>query len=296
MIMNKTTSILRMMRPQQWIKNLFVFVPMFFGGCLTDTADIVASAMVFAAFCLAASSIYCLNDVADVAADRRHPEKCSRPVASGAVSIAEAYAVMVALAAAAALILALLPGSAAMAAMITGAYWLLNIAYCKWLKHISIVDVCVVSLGFVLRILAGGVATGVPLSRWLVLMTFLLTLFMSLAKRRDDVVRMNKTGHAPRATTRRYNLTFINQAITITGTVMLVCYIMYTVSPDVELNARTDYLYLTSIFVVLGLLRYMQIAFVDEKSGDPTRIALSDRFIQAVVIGWVAAFLVMIYG
>ena len=128
-----------------------------------------------------------------------------------------------------------------------------------------------------------------------VLMTFLLTLFLSLAKRRDDVLRMNETGEAPRENTIRYNLTFINQAITITASVTMVCYIMYTVSPEVVSRFGSDLLYLTTVFVVLGLLRYIQITVVDQKSGDPTRVMFRDRFIQLVVAAWALTFMFLIY-
>ena len=146
-----------------------------------------------------------------------------------------------------------------------------------------------------LRLFAGGFATGIALSKWIVLMTFLLTLFMSLAKRRDDVLRMNETGEPPRKNTIRYNLTFINQAITITASVTLVCYIMYTVSPEVVNRFHSDLLYLTSVFVLLGLLRYIQITVVDKRSGDPTKMMLRDRFTQCVVLLWALTFLVLIY-
>ena len=174
-------------------------------------------------------------------------------------------------------------------------YWLLNLAYCAHLKQYAIIDVCIVAFGFVLRLLAGGFATHIPLSKWIVLMTFLITLFMSFAKRRDDVIRMERTGEAPRKNTIRYNLTFINQAITITASVTLVCYIMYTVSPEVIQNFQTDYLYLTTIFVLVGLLRYIQLTVVDQKSGDPTKVLLKDRFTQLVVVAWLLTFLLIIY-
>ena len=174
-------------------------------------------------------------------------------------------------------------------------YYVMNLAYCARLKQYAIVDVCIVAFGFVLRVLAGGFATDVVLSKWLVLMTFLLTLFLSFAKRRDDVVRMNETGEPPRKNTIRYNLTFINQAITVTAAVTLVCYIMYTVSPEVTARFHSDMLYLTSVFVLLGLLRYMQITVVDKKSGDPTKMMLTDRFTQLVVAAWALTFVVLIY-
>ena len=286
---------LLLIRPQQWIKNGFVLIPMFFGGRLLNADDVIASVVTFFAFSFAASAIYCFNDIVDVEADRRHPVKCHRPIASGAVSVPTAYALMVILTLLSALLLFFLPQRAGETAGIVAFYFLLNMAYCLWLKRHAIIDVCTVAFGFVLRILAGGMACEVAVSNWLVLMTFLLALFLSFAKRRDDVLRMNETGEPPRRNTIRYNLTFVNQAITVTGTVTLVCYIMYTVSPEVVSRFHAPYLYLTSIFVLVGLLRYMQLTVVDEVSGDPTKILLRDRFTQAIVVAWIMAFLLIIY-
>ncbi len=286
---------LLLIRPQQWIKNGFVLIPMFFGGRLLNADDAIASVVTFFAFSFAASAIYCFNDIVDVDADRRHPVKCHRPIASGAVSVPTAYALMAVLALLSALLLFFLPQRAGETAGIVAFYFLLNMAYCLWLKRHAIIDVCTVAFGFVLRILAGGMACDVAVSNWLVLMTFLLALFLSFAKRRDDVLRMNETGEPPRRNTIRYNITFVNQAITITGTVTLVCYIMYTVSPEVVSRFHAPYLYLTSIFVLVGLLRYMQLTVVDEVSGDPTKILLRDRFTQAIVVAWIMVFLLIIY-
>ena len=286
---------LLLIRPQQWIKNGFVLIPMFFGGRLLNVDDAIASVVTFFAFSFVASAIYCFNDIVDVEADRRHPVKCHRPIASGAVSVPTAYTLMVILTLLSALLLFFLPQRAGETAGIVAFYLLLNMAYCLWLKRHAIIDVCTVAFGFVLRILAGGMACEVAVSNWLVLMTFLLALFLSFAKRRDDVLRMNETGEPPRRNTIRYHLTFVNQAITVTGTVTLVCYIMYTVSPEVVSRFHAPYLYLTSIFVLVGLLRYMQLTVVDEVSGDPTKILLRDRFTQAIVVAWIMSFLLIIY-
>lgn len=288
-------GLIKLIRPKQWIKNLFVFIPMFFGGSLLDREDILASLVTFFSFSFAASSIYCLNDIIDVEADRRHPVKCHRAIASGAISVPQAYLLMAFLFLLSVGMLLLLPGNTLLTGAVIVFYWLLNIAYCLRLKQYAIVDVCVVAFGFVLRILAGGLATEIVLSNWLVLMTFLLTLFLSFAKRRDDVLRMNATGEAPRKNTSRYNLTFINEAITITAGVTLVCYILYTVSPEVISRFHTQYLYLTSVFVLVGLLRYIQLAVVDKKSGDPTKVILRDRFTQLIVVAWLLSFLFIIY-
>ena len=289
-------SILRLTRPKQWIKNMFVFIPMFFGGELFDLHSVWLAVLTFFAFSLVASSIYCYNDIVDVDADRHHPVKCLRPIASGEVGIRLGYILMTLTFCLGMGILLLLPPevmSPVMAVIVF--YYVLNLAYCSKLKQFAILDVCIVAFGFVLRILAGGFACELALSNWIVIMTFLLTLFMSFAKRRDDVLRMNSTGEAPRKNTVRYNLTFINQAITITASVTLVCYIMYCVSPEVTERFDTPYLYLTFVFVLLGLLRYIQIAVVDEKSGDPTKIILHDHFSQIIVVAWILSFLLMIY-
>lgn len=288
-------NLIRLIRPKQWIKNLIVLLPVFFGGALLHPSAIYAGLITALSFSFAASSIYCLNDIIDIENDKHHPIKCNRPLASGAISIPQGYTLMILM-----LILSmastfLLYDHQLETAGVIAFYWLLNIGYCLKLKQYAIIDVCIVAFGFVLRVLAGGISTSIHLSKWIVLMTFLLMLFLSFAKRRDDVVRMNETGHAPRQNTIRYNLTFINQAITITSSVTLVCYIMYTVSPETIQNFHTDYLYLTSVFVLVGLLRYIQIAVVDKKSGDPTKVILRDRFTQLIVLAFGLAFLFIIY-
>lgn len=288
-------NLIRLIRPKQWIKNLIVLLPVFFGGALLHPSAIYAGLITALSFSFAASSIYCLNDIIDIEDDKHHPIKCNRPLASGAISIPQGYTLMLLM-----LILSmastfLLYDHQLETAGVIAFYWLLNIGYCLKLKQYAIIDVCIVAFGFVLRVLAGGISTSIHLSKWIVLMTFLLMLFLSFAKRRDDVVRMNETGHAPRQNTIRYNLTFINQAITITSSVTLVCYIMYTVSPETIQKFHTDYLYLTSVFVLVGLLRYIQIAVVDKKSGDPTKVILRDRFTQLIVLAFGLAFLFIIY-
>lgn len=290
--------LIKLTRPSHWVKNFFVFMPIFFGHEMLNPQLLFNSIVAFFAFCFVASSIYCFNDIIDVEDDRRHPIKCQRPVASGAISVKAAYAVMGTLIALSILLPLTLPmhGDTGMAtACVIAGYWVMELAYCTILKRIAIIDICILSLGFVLRILAGGIATGIVISHWLIMMTFLLTLFMGVAKRRDDVLRMAATGIPPRHNTKRYNITFVNEALTITGSVMLVCYIMYTVSPEVIANFKTPYLYLTSIYVLLGLLRYMQLAVVDEKSGDPTKVLLHDRMTQCIVAAWFLTFLAIIY-
>ena len=304
---NRLHAMMRLLRPQQWIKNLFVFGPVIFGGALFNGEALLAGLATFFSFSFAASSIYCFNDIHDLTDDIRHPEKCHRPIASGVVTVRQAYGLMV-LMFVLSMLVSLLPvqlraaevpssgywSTCSVAAVILF-YWLLNLAYCARLKQFAIIDVCIVAFGFVLRLFAGGAATGIVLSKWIVLMTFLITLFMSFAKRRDDVLRMEQTGLPPRKNTIRYNSTFINQALTITASVTLVCYIMYTVSPEVIAQFHNDSLYLTSIFVLVGLLRYIQVTVVDKHSGNPTKVILKDHFIQLVVLAWLVAFILIIY-
>ena len=281
-------------RPKHWAKNLFVFMPLFFGGAMTDVSLLLDSIVAFFAFSFAASAVYCYNDIIDVEADRRHSVKCHRPIASGRISVAMG-AVLCALAALAALMVScLVTGWATLLCIV--AYLTMELFYCHWLKRIAIIDVVILASGFVLRILTGSAATGIVPSHWLVLMTFLLMLLLSLAKRRDDVLRMQQTGIPPRHNTKRYNLTFINQAVTVTASVTLVCYIMYTISPEVTSRANSQYMYLTTILVLLGLLRYMQRAAVDQNTGDPVKLLYRDHFLQAVVLLWVIAYAVVIYG
>lgn len=286
---------IRLIRPSHWVKNMFVFMPLFFGHQLLNIPLLLNAMVMCVSFSFIASAVYCLNDIIDVEADRRHPVKCKRPIASGDVSVPTAYLMMLILIAMSISVLFLSSVGVVSGICVIAAYLLMEIAYCLKLKRYAIIDVCMLSLGFVLRIIAGGVVTDIVISHWLVMMTFLLTLFLGIAKRRDDVLKMMSTGIAPRHNTKRYNLTFVNNAITITASVMLVCYIMYTVSPEVTENFHTRYLYLTSIFVLIGLLRYMQLAVVDEKTGDPTKILLHDRFTQLVVAAWGLTFLIIIY-
>ena len=291
--------IIQLMRPQQWLKNLFVFLPLFFDRHLFDLEYLLPCLLMFLAFSLAASGIYCFNDIRDVEADRLHKGKRHRPIASGAVSPTTGYIVMASCWLVAAVLLALIPRVGGQDTpwlyLVVGGYVLLNIAYSLKLKQLAIVDVFIIAIGFVLRVLAGGKAAGIFLSHWIVLITFLLTLFLAFAKRRDDVVTLEESGVAMRPSVNHYNLAFMNQAISIIASITMVCYIMYSVSPKVVERFNSPYVYLTSLFVLAGIIRYLQITIVDVKSGSPTRVLLKDRFIQGCVICWIVSFALIIY-
>lgn len=290
------TSIIRLCRPNQWVKNLFVLLPLFFSGNLFNIKLFGYSLVAMASFCLASSAIYCLNDYIDVDADRQHPVKRSRPVASGAIGKGTCLILMVILSIASIVILFILPHDYAINSIyVIGIYIVLNYAYCLKLKRIALIDVAIISIGFVLRVALGGIATGILISYWIVIMTFLLALFLSLSKRRDDILIYHKTGKKMRHNIDKYNLEFMNQATTLVATVMLVSYIMYTVSSEVVARFHSNLVYITSVFVLLGLLRYIQLSVVFASTGSPTKILLHDRFVQTCIVGWIVTFALIIY-
>ena len=287
---------IKLLRPLQWIKNGFVFAPIFFSNHLLDRDYIVPTIIVFAAFCLISSSIYCFNDLRDVEADRMHPKKCKRPIASGSVSVKGGYTMMaICLVGAFALLLLCNSINTPYLYIIVGGYWLMNIAYCVKLKQIAILDVSIIAIGFVMRVLVGGLASDVWVSQWLVLMTFLLALFLALTKRSDDFSVFEKTGHKPRVSITGYNKEFINEAIAIVSSITMVCYIMYTMSEEVIARLGSKYLYLTSGWVLVGLFRYMQKTIVYGESGSPTKSLVKDHFIQFCILGWILSFFAIIY-
>ena len=309
--------IIRLLRPHQWLKNVFVFTPLFFSGHAAEWRYVWPCVIAFLAFCMVASGIYCFNDIHDAEADRQHPVKQKRPLASGAVSKPTAYIVMGTawLLAFALIVLTAIrrggtafPPEVALAATLFF-YIVMNIAYCVRLKQIALLDVLIIAMGFVLRIIAGGLVAGISLSHWIVLTTFLLALFLAMAKRRDDLAIYETSGVKPRKNIVRYNMDFLNLSIAVLGSITIMCYILYTVSgtsPPLEglgevsgivtERVGSRYLYVTSVFVVAGILRYMQLTLVDRKSGSPTMVLLHDHFVHVCVMGWILSFAVILYS
>ena len=286
------SNIIVLIRPHQYVKNLFIFMPMFFVGQMANVDLLVDSLIAFVAFSLSASAVYILNDYRDVEDDRLHPTKKNRPLASGSVSGQTGLVIMALLAICG---LALMASLSIEAAAILVTYIVLNLTYSFKLKHVAIIDVVIISTGFVLRLFIGSQVTAIPLSMWIVIMTFLLALFLALAKRRDDVLIFRDTGKKMRQVVDGYNLQLIDSAMTIMSAVVIVAYILYTTSAEAVARIGNDHLYLTALFVILGIMRYLQIALVEENSGSPTRIVLKDRFIQLTIIAWLATFGWMIY-
>lgn len=285
------SPLIRLARPRQWAKNAFVAAPLFFTPAAIDPFHVARAALAVVAFCFVSSAVYVLNDYCDRAADREHPEKRHRPLASGEVAPAAGLALgAILLLIAAVLSVAFMPGDFTLAAL---AYFGLNLLYSFWLKQIAILDVLLIAAGFVLRVVAGALAIGVFPTVWIIVCTGLLALFLALAKRRDDVVKMLSQSH--RASLAGYNLRFIDASLAMVLGALLVSYVMYTTDAANIQRWGTDKLYLTTPFVAGGVLRYLQITLVEERAGSPTDIAFTDRFLILTLLGWAVTFAVLIY-
>lgn len=281
-----------LIRVKHWVKNLFVFIPGFFAGVLFDQQNLILLTTGFFCFSFVASGIYIVNDYRDIEVDRNHPKKCKRPLASGAVGVPAALTVAVILFAIG-LGLAYFINQYFLYIIIL--YLVINLGYSMGLKNISILDIMMVASGFLLRTIAGGVIIDVELSKWLLIMVFLGALFIAMAKRLDDLLVNESQGTISRKTVKNYNLNFIYSGITMISGVSMVSYIMYTISEEVTSRLHSDHLYFTAIFVIAGILRYLQITLVENNSGSPTKILLTDRFIMFTVLSWVLSFYMIIY-
>lgn len=289
--MNQINAYWKLLRPKQYVKNTFLFLPLFFAQRFFETELLLLNSLGFICFCMVASSIYIFNDYKDIDQDRNHPVKRERPLASGQITPSTALP-----------LLGVLCGLGLLGAFLLNqmfflillGYFVMNLAYSIKLKHIPILDVFIISIGFILRVFAGAKISEVPASMWIILMTFLLALFMALAKRRDDVLLAHQ-GAQTRKSIDGYNLEFINAAMMLMAPVILVSYISYTISDEVMERFNSHYLYLTVLLVILGILRYLQVTFVENNSSNPTELLLKDRFLQLTLLAWVAAFMVLIY-
>lgn len=288
---------LKLLRVEQWVKNLFVFLPMFFSGNLTNGHMAALSIVAFLLFSFTASSIYIINDYNDIAADREHPEKKFRPLASGDVSKNAAKTIFLLLWIMTATVLTLsaflLHFSWQSLTAVLAVYFIMNLAYTFRLKHVAIVDIFIIAAGFVLRVLAGGCATQIPISQWALLLTFLLALVLAIGKRRGELINARRTGKTRRALD-GYNVQFADIALSISCTLAVVCYVMFTLSPEVQHRFHPRVFY-TVIFVVFAFLRYLQQTLVYNSTESPTKVIYRDRYIQLTLLAWLAVFLMMIY-
>ena len=281
-----------LLRLHHWPKNAFIFVPAFFAGVLANWTMIFILAQGFVCFGFVSSVVYIINDYRDRETDRLHPTKKNRPLASGKISETTAI-VLVLLLLAIAIPWGFFLSTAFGISLIT--YLAINVMYSMGLKNVAIVDTLIVSSGFLIRTVSGGWLALVPISQWLVIMVFLLSYFLAMGKRRDDLILFQQ-GQVPlRASSKNYSIEFVNTILSLLSGVIIVSYIMYTVSDEVVNRLHSEHLYITSLFVFAGLIRFLQITMVEERSGSPTRIFLTDVFIQLTLAGWILCFLIIIY-
>lgn len=274
-------ALVRAMRPKQWIKNVFVLAALVFAAKFGDPQALLKTALAFVAFCFLSSSVYLLNDVLDIEADRLHPHKANRPIASGAVSAGVALLVALALA------ITGLGVSVVVSRALVGisaAFLALNLAYCFAVKHWVIADALAIAVGFVLRALAGAVAISVPVSPWLVVTTFFLALFLAFNKRRAELEALGSSAGEHRRNLLAYTPELLDQLVQIVTACVLMSYALYTFG-----SAQSQGLMWSLPLVVYGVFRYLFLAHTDGLGGQVEEVVLGDRPLLVCVLLWAAA-------
>jgi 4-hydroxybenzoate polyprenyltransferase len=289
--MDGLSPYLKLLRPHQWVKSGFVFVGLLFGHAWQQPLLVGQVVLAAAAFALAASAVYVINDLADRESDRQHPQKRQRPLASGAVSVRAAL-----LLAAVCLLSALLLAASASSAvlLIVLGYALLNVGYSKGLKHVVLLDVFIISAGFMLRILAGTLGVGIAPSHWLLLCGMLLTLFLGFAKRRAELNALAGRGGSHRKVLDDYDPLLLDQLIGICAAGAIVSYSLYTVSAEtIAMHGTTSLIYSVP-FVIYGIFRYLFLLHRRGGGGDAATALLRDRHLQATLAGWLVTVVVLL--
>ena len=285
-------NLLISIRPGEWIKNTFVFAGLVFGQRLTDTSAVTAAFSAFGIFCALSGVVYLVNDVADRERDRQHPRKRTRPIASGALAPGTALA--------AAAVLAAIGLTAAWAmspgfGIVATTYVTLLALYSGPLKHIVIIDVLTIAIGFVLRVAGGAVAVGVPMSHWLLVCTILLALFLGLSKRRHELVLLADGAIGHRRILEEYSPYLLDQMIGVVTASTLMAYVFYATSEETAARFGTSLLGLTIPFPLYGIFRYLYLVHRREGGGSPAELLLNDRPLLACVALWGLAVVVIIY-
>jgi 4-hydroxybenzoate polyprenyltransferase len=283
---------LRLIRIKHWVKNSFLFIPVFFSGDIFNLPVLLDLFWGWLAFGLVASCVYIINDYRDIEKDRQHPTKRHRPLALGAIAPWQAWLIVPVFLVAG---FGLAGWLSIKFLFLLALYLVMNLFYSFGMKNISVLDIFILSAGFVIRVKSGGAISDIYVSEWLTIMIFLLALFMAIGKRRDDVLLKAELGTDMRKASKGYNLEFINVSLALIASIIIVAYITYTVSPEVRTRFGTHRVYYTCLFVIAGLLRYLQIIFVESNSGSPTDVLIRDRFIQLSLLGWAASFFFIIY-
>lgn len=294
MKIGRVKPLFNLLRVHQYVKNSFVWVGAIFAQRF-DAPTLVAVGLAFVAFCAAASAVYVLNDIWDAEADRQHPSKRSRPIASGAVPLSAAWTLCAALSV---LAMGAALGVGWLVAAFTLAYMLLNVAYSWRLKHVVILDVFIIAAGFMLRILAGTVGVAIPPSQWLLLTGLMLTLFLGFAKRRAELLMLENAGKADRASVRRvlddYSPVVLDQLTGITAACTILSYGVYTVSAESVKAHGTYALFYTLPFVIYGMFRYLFLLHHRARGGDTAKDLMTDPHLITVGLGWLAVTLAVL--
>lgn len=285
-------NLIRCLRPGQWTKNLLVFAGLLFGRRLFDVQADAQALLAFAIFCALSGAVYLVNDVADRESDRKHPVKARRPIAAGIVPVPTALFTAVVLIVGA-LAASVLLGS--MFTLVAAAYVVLQLLYSGPLKHIVIIDVLTLAMGFVLRAVAGAVAVRVEISHWLLVCTVLLALFIGLAKRRHEIVLLAGDAPTHRPILGEYSPYLLDQMIAVVTASTLIAYIFYTISPETQTKFGTVWLELTIPFPLYGIFRYLYLVHRRDGGGSPADLLLNDRPLLACVALWALAVAVIIY-
>ncbi len=281
------------LRPKQWAKNLLLFGGVVFGGRLGDRAQVLAAALAFVAFCALSSAVYLVNDILDRDADGKHPLKAARPIASGRLSVPAAITAAAALATIGLICAVALDRALAEIAVF---YIVLMALYLGALKHVVLVDALAISAGFMLRAWAGAAVVHVPANGWLLVLTMLLAMFLSLSKRRSELLTLAGDAHAHRRALVGYNVVALNGLIGVTTAATLIAYALCTVSAETVARFGTRRLLLTLPFPFFGILRYLNLVYRGAGGGDPSEQLLSDRSLLACVGIWIVAVVAIIYG
>ncbi|MFO0587386.1 MAG: decaprenyl-phosphate phosphoribosyltransferase [Polyangiaceae bacterium] len=288
----RVRGVIRTVRPQQWVKNLFVLAPVVFAKNLTHPSIITRGLGAFGIFCLLAGAVYTMNDIVDVEADRAHPVKRFRPIASGRVPINVAKVLAVVL------VLAALIGSIPGGPWFTGVvvlYFLQNVAYSFRLKKVAYVDVCLIAFGFVLRVLAGGFATKTPISGYMVACTALLALFLGFGKRRHELATA-ANAKKQREALSAYSPSVLNAALAVTGLATAATYLAYTLDPRTRAFFHTDLLWPTVVHPLFGMARFLQLVAAGRpRSESPTQEILRDTPFVVNLILWVIEVVAILY-
>jgi 4-hydroxybenzoate polyprenyltransferase len=285
-------AVLLSLRPRQWVKNFFVFAGLIFSQSLF-TPLVWPALAAFAIFCALSGAVYLFNDLADMEKDRLHPTKRRRPIASGALSVPAAVALGVLT------LVGSLVAAYALSArfgVVATVYAALLTAYSVWLKHVVILDVLTVAIGFVLRAVAGAAAIGVDISGWLVICTILVALFLALGKRRHEYLTLHGDAAAHRPILAEYSESFLDQMVAVVTASTVTAYALYTMSPDTVAKFHTRWLPLTLPFVLYGVFRYLYLLYRRELGGNPSDLLLSDRALLINTVLWMVALLLIIYG